>query len=131
MRPLMLALVLACAALPVSAQMAGKSVEYDLTKMKPHNVTVLAVRPSPLMPEQSHEVVVNIEGKEIGVTIGPLSWSAKKGITFAKGDEITVHGYIVTIPGFGPLMRVQKIVKGEQTLPLKDDQGRWVWMMEQ
>jgi len=56
----------------------------------------------------------------------PKSYMDDMGVSFAKGDEITFTGSKVK-QGDGDLVLAREIVKGTDTLTLRDDKGNPVW----
>jgi hypothetical protein len=51
------------------------------------------------------------------------------GVTFSKGDAISVTGSKVKQEG-GYLMLAREVVKGQDTLVLRDDKGSPVWIWD-
>lgn len=133
MRSFLLVLLLGLAALPASAQMAGNTIGFDLSKIKPIEATVVSTRPDdsglPGDPADPNlQLVVEIKGVQHFTWIGNTAYLKKHGISFAKGDTVTVHGYPFPLPGIGILLISTKIIQGGKALPLSDDTGRSLWL---
>ncbi|MGA9043068.1 MAG: hypothetical protein WB421_21240 [Terriglobales bacterium] len=100
---------------------------YDLhteTKMK---VTVDEVK---LPAKGSEKEVVHLTVKNgtdtLDVYLCPKSFLDDMGASFDKGDEITLTGSKVKADG-ADLILAREVVKGNDTLVLRDDKGNPVW----
>lgn len=62
----------------------------------------------------------------VEVYLCPKSFLDDMGVTFAKGDQITLTGSRVK-QGDADIILVREIVKGADTLVLRDDKGKPVW----
>jgi len=56
----------------------------------------------------------------------PKSFMDDMGVTFAKGDEVAFTGSKVK-QGAGEMILAREVVKGTDTLILRDDKGNPVW----
>jgi hypothetical protein len=56
----------------------------------------------------------------------PKSFMDDMGVSFAKGDEVAITGSKVK-NGEAEMMLAREVVKGTDTLVLRDDQGKPVW----
>jgi hypothetical protein len=101
------------------------SPKYDLqteTKMKG---TVDEVRLPPSTKEIVH-LLVKTETDTLDVYLCPKSFLDDMGVTFAKGDQITFTGSKVK-QGDADLILAREVVKGNDTLVLRDAKGKPVW----
>ena len=114
---------------PTAAQKAqGTSPPpYDLhseTKMK---VTVDDVK---LPPKGSEKEVVHLMVKNgadtVDVYLCPKSFLDDMGVSFSKGDEIALTGSKVKAEE-ADLILAREVVKGNDTLVLRDEKGNPVW----
>jgi hypothetical protein len=130
-RLLLLAASLTLLLLPAIAQKAqgndASAPKYDLhteTKLK---ATVEDVK---LPPKGSEKEIVHLlvkNGTEIvDVYLCPKSFFEEMGVSFSKGDEIAVTGSKVKQEG-ADLVLAREVVKGNDTLVLRDDKGNPVW----
>jgi len=62
----------------------------------------------------------------IEIYLCPKSYMDEMGVSFAKGDEITFTGSKVK-QGEADLVLAREVVKGTDTLVLRDDKGNPVW----
>jgi hypothetical protein len=69
------------------------------------------------------------DGKTIIVHLGPRSYLEDQKISFTKGDEVNVTGARAEIRGHH-VMIASQVKKGDQTLELRDDQGKPKWTTE-
>jgi len=60
------------------------------------------------------------------VYLGPKSLLDDLGVSFSKGDEIALTGSKVN-HGEADLILAREVVKGSDTLVLRDDKGNPVW----
>ena len=91
------------------------------------NATVEEVK---LPPKGSAKEVVHLlikNGTETAdVYLCPQSFLGDMGMSFSKGDEITLTGSKVKQDG-ADLILAREVVKGADKLLLRDDQGHPVW----
>jgi hypothetical protein len=115
--------------LPAVAQKRPEptSPKYDLhteTKMK---VTVEEVK---LPPKGSEKEVAHLLGKSgtgsVDVYLCPKSFLDDMGMSFSKGDEVSLTGSKVK-QGEADLILAREVVKKEDTFVLRDDKGNPVW----
>lgn len=101
--------------------------KYDLhteTKMKAI-VQELKLPPKGSEKEVAHLLVKN--GTDtMDIYLCPQSFLADMGISFAKGDEIALTGSKIK-QGEAELVLAREVVKGTDTLVLRDDKGKPVW----
>jgi hypothetical protein len=119
------ALALFCA-VSLLAQHGQGSPKYDAqteTKMKG---TVDEVK----LPASAKEIVYLViktgGDASVQVYLCPKSFLDDMGVTFAKGEEITLTGSKVK-QGDADLILAREIAKGTDTLVLRDDKGKPVW----
>lgn len=121
------AIVIFCAISLVAQRSQGpSSPKYDAqteTKMK---ATVDDVK----IPSSAKEIVYLVMKTDadasVEVYVCPKSFLDDMGVTFAKGDQITLTGSRVK-QGDADLILAREIVKGTDTLVLRDDKGKPVW----
>jgi hypothetical protein len=101
--------------------------KYDLhteTKMK---VTVDEVK---LPPKGSEKEVAHLLVKSgtdsVDVYLCPKSFFDDMGMSFSKGDEVTLTGSKVK-HGEADLILAREVVKGNDTFVLRDEKGNPVW----
>lgn len=84
-----------------------------------------------LPPKGQEKEVVHLLIKngddEIDVYLCPKAFMDDMGVTFNKGDAIAVTGSKVKQAG-ADLMLAREVVKGQDTLVLRDDKGNPVWI---
>ena len=73
----------------------------------------------------THLTIKTAEGN-FQVMLGPSTFVADKGFSFAKGDEVEVTGSKVTMGG-GESLIAREITKGGKTLVLRDKTGKPEW----
>lgn len=83
------------------------------------------------LPEKGHEkeivhLVMKNGDQTVDVYLCPKSFIDDMGVTFTKGDEISFTGSKITVGG-AEMMLAREIVKGQDTLVLRDDKGKPVW----
>lgn len=110
---------------PCSAQNAPKYDVSSETKMK-GVVEELKLPPKGKEKEIAHLVMKNGD-ETIDIYLCPKSFFDEMGVTFAKGDEIAFTGSKVKADN-GEMMLAREVVKGQDTLVLRDDKGNPVWI---
>jgi len=71
-------------------------------------------------------LVLRTDAGTTDVHVGPAAYIQSKGFEFAKGDRVSVTGSEVTIDGQRVLL-ARDIVKGDETLQLRDAKGFPLW----
>ena len=71
-------------------------------------------------------LILNASSGRIEVHVGPASFVSSKGVTFAKGDALTVVGSKVTMEGQEAVI-AREIKRGDQVLTLRDAKGFPLW----
>jgi hypothetical protein len=71
-------------------------------------------------------LTVKTDKGNMQVMLGPSNFISSKGFSFAKGDEVEVTGSKVTMGGAESLI-AREVVKGGQTLTLRDKSGKPEW----
>jgi hypothetical protein len=84
-----------------------------------------------ILPSKSNDkVIVHLSVKTgtdtIDVYLCPKSFLDDMGVSFGKGDEISLTGSKVK-QGEADLILAREVVKGTDTLVLRDDKGNPVW----
>src|SRR5208282_6818775 len=125
-------LFIACLSLYGASLLAQKSQDtgaprYNLETETKMNATVEEVK---LPPKGSEKEVAHLlikEGTEaVDVYLCPKSFLDDMGMSFSKGDEIALTGSKVKQDG-ADLILAREVVKGTDTLLLRDDKGRPIW----
>ncbi|MBV9615750.1 MAG: hypothetical protein JO031_09860 [Ktedonobacteraceae bacterium] len=121
-------LVAAVLLVPLAAAQ-GAAPKYDPhteTKMK-GVVEELKLPPKGSEKEIAHLVMKN--GDEmVDIYLCPKSFIDEMGVTFTRGDEIAFTGSKVK-HGDADMILAREVVKGQDTLVLRDDKGNpaWIW----
>jgi hypothetical protein len=101
--------------------------KYDLHTESKIKVTVEEVK---LPAKGSEKEVAHLQVKDgtnsIDVYLCPKSFFDDMGMSFAKGDEITITGSKVK-QGESDLVLAREVVKGNDTFSLRDGKGEPVW----
>ena len=125
-------LFLACLFLHGAPLLAQKSQntgppKYNLETETKMNTTVEEVKLPPKGSEKevAHLLVKN-RTETVDVYLCPQSFLDDMGVSFSKGDEIALTGSKVKQDG-ADLILAREVVKGTDTLVLRDDKGRPVW----
>jgi hypothetical protein len=71
-------------------------------------------------------LVVTTSNGPMEVHIGPASFVSRRGFEFARGDDLTIIGSLVTWRGV-PAVVVRQVMKGTRTLVLRSVAGRPAW----
>ncbi len=84
-----------------------------------------------ILPSKSNDkVIVHLSVKTgtdtVDVYLCPKSFLDDMGVSFGKGDEISLTGSKVK-QGEADLILAREVVKGTDTLVLRDDKGNPVW----
>ena len=125
-------LFLACLSLYGASLLAQKSQDTGLPKYNLQTETKMnaIVEEVKLPPKGSEKAVAHLlvkNGTEtVDVYLCPMSFLGDMGMSFSKGDEIALTGSKVKQDG-ADLILAREVVKGSDTLLLRDDKGRPVW----
>lgn len=116
-------------AAPLAAQKppSTNSPKYDLNteaKMK-GIVEELKLPPKGSEKEAAHLLVKN-GADSVDVYLCPKSFLDEVGLSFSKGDEVALTGSKVK-QGEADLVLAREVVKGNDTLVLRDEKGNPVW----
>ena len=117
--------------LPVIAQKVQGN-DTSAPKYDPHTETKMkgTVEEVKLPPKGSEKEIAALlvkSGTEIvDVYLCPKSFLEEMGVSFSKGDEIAVTGSKVKQDG-ADVVLAREVVKGNDTLVLRDDKGNPVW----
>jgi len=127
-KSIFLAIAVLCS-LPLVAQKAQetKGPKYDLnteTKMK-GTVEEVKLPPKGREKEIAH-LLVKIGTETMDVYLCPKSFLDDMGVSFSQGEEIVLTGSRVK-QGEADLILAREIVKGTDTLVLRDAKGNPVW----
>ena len=120
-----LCVALAAPALLLLAQ-AGPP-KYDVATEAKFKVTVQDLKlPAKGKEKDAAHLMVTSGADTIDIYLCPKSFLDDMGATFAKGDEVTVTGSKITQDG-SDLILAREVVKGTDTIMLRDDKGKPVW----
>jgi hypothetical protein len=117
--------LVAAGALPMSGP--ATVPKYDLATEAKMKGTVEELK----LPAKGNEkdvahLVVKSGADSIDIYLCPKSFLDDMGAKFAKGDEVTVTGSKIKQDG-ADLILAREVVKGSDTLMLRDDKGKPVW----
>jgi hypothetical protein len=115
--------------LPLVAQKAQETrpPKYDVhteTKMK-GTVEDVKLPPKGSEKETAH-LLVKTGTDTVDVYLCPKSFLDDMGVSFSKGDEITLTGSKVK-QGEADLVLAREVLKGTDTLVLRDEKGNPIW----
>ncbi|MDR2696929.1 MAG: hypothetical protein LBB40_00455 [Holophagales bacterium] len=111
---------------PRQGQFAGQmrmQPPYDASKEETIKAKVADVKEQTRGSMTLVSLVIDLDGKECQVVLGPTEFLKEKNITFAKDDEITIKGVKDETPQ-GLRIRAREVRKDDQTLTLLDAEGR-------
>jgi len=85
------------------------------------------------LPEKGHDkeivhLVMKNGDETVDIYLCPKSFMDDMGVTFTKGDEIAFTGSKVK-QGGADIVLAREVVKGQDTLTLRDDKGKPVWIL--
>jgi hypothetical protein len=101
--------------------------KYDVAAEAKFKVTVQDLKlPAKGKEKDAAHLLVTSGADTIDIYLCPKSFLDDMGATFAKGDEVTVTGSKITQDG-AALILAREVVKGTDTLMLRDDKGKPVW----
>jgi hypothetical protein len=123
------ALFLLLCAMPGVSQKAQESdlPAYDThTEMKTKGA-VEEINVLPLGPKKDFiELIIKSGSDKVHIYVCPKTFQDEMGISFSKGDEITVTGSKVKLEA-GEVILARELAKSADTLMLRDDKGVPVW----
>ena len=124
-RLLLAVAVVAASVSPMGAQ-AG-SPKYDATTEAKFKVTVQDLKlPAKGNEKDAAHLLVKDGSDTLDIYLCPKSFLDDMGASFAKGDEVTVTGSKIKQDG-ADLILAREVIKGSDTLMLRDDKGKPVW----
>ena len=101
--------------------------KYDLTAEAKFKVTVQDLKlPAKGNEKDAAHLLVKSGDDTIDIYLCPKAFLDDMGATFAKGDEVTVTGSKIKQDG-ADLVLARQVVKGTDTLMLRDEKGKPVW----
>jgi hypothetical protein len=109
------------------AQAQSSLPKYDLqTEMKAKGV-VDEVKPLQLgTKEDTTEIMMKSGSDLLVIFLCPKAYQEEMSISLSKGDEIALTGSRVKREG-SDIILVREVVKGNDTMVLRDDKGNPVW----
>jgi len=128
-RKLMLPALALLGTLPLVAQKAQEPAQpkYDVHSETKMRGTVEEVKLPPKGSEKEIAHVLLKTGADIvDVYLCPKSFLDDMGVSFSKGDEISVTGSKVK-QGDADMVLAREVVKGTDTLVLRDEKGNPIW----
>ena len=117
-----------CAVLLMNAHIIAQTApKYDASSEIKMTGTVEDLR----LPAKGHEkeivhLVMKNGDQTVDIYLCPKSFMDDMGVAFNKGDEIAFTGAKITQNG-AEMMLAREIVKGPDTLVLRDGKGKPVW----
>lgn len=103
------------------------SPKYDIATEAKMKVTVQELKlPAKGSEKEAAHLVVKSGTDTLDIYLCPKSFLDDMGANFAKGDEVTVTGSKIKQDG-SDLILAREVVKGTDTLLLRDDKGKPVW----
>jgi hypothetical protein len=99
--------------------------KYDSSTETKLKGTVEELKMPPNAKEIAHLLIKDGTGT-LDLYLCPKSFMDDMGVTFAKGDEVAFTGSKVK-QGDGEMILAREVVKGTDTLILRDDKGNPVW----
>jgi hypothetical protein len=101
--------------------------KYDAATESKMKVTVEELKlPAKGKEKEVAHMVVKSGSDTLDIYLCPKSYLDDMGANYAKGDEITVTGSKIKQDG-GDLILAREVVKGTDTLLLRDGKGKPVW----
>jgi len=124
-KSILLVIAILCT-LPLAAQKASQP-KYDLSTETKVKATVEEVKLPPKGSEKEiAHLLVKIGADTFDVYLCPKSFLDDMGVSFTSGEEIELTGSKVK-QGDAELILAREIVKGTDTLVLRDEKGKPVW----
>jgi hypothetical protein len=101
--------------------------KYDLATEAKMKVTVEELKlPAKGNEKDAAHLLVKSGSDTLDVYLCPKAFLDDMGAAFAKGDEVTVTGSKIKQDG-ADMILARELVKGSDTLMLRDDKGKPVW----
>ncbi|MGC2195689.1 MAG: hypothetical protein WA628_13505 [Terriglobales bacterium] len=101
--------------------------KYDVATEAKMKVTVEELKlPAKGSEKDAAHILVKSGTDTLDIYLCPKSFLDDMGANFAKGDEVTVTGSKIKQDG-ADLILAREVVKGTDTLMLRDDKGKPVW----
>jgi len=101
--------------------------KYDVAAEAKLKVTVQDLKlPAKGNEKDAAHLLVTSGSDTIDIYLCPKSFLDDMGATFAKGDEVTITGSKIKQDG-ADLVLARQLVKGTDTIMLRDDKGKPVW----
>jgi hypothetical protein len=117
--------LVAAGALPMSGP--ATLPKYDLGTEAKMKVTIEELKlPAKGNEKDAAHILVKSGADTLDIYLCPKSFLDDMGANFAKGDEVTVTGSKIKQDG-ADLILAREVVKGTDTLMLRDDKGKPVW----
>jgi hypothetical protein len=99
--------------------------KYDVSSEAKMKATVEELK-LPAKPHEIAHLLVKIGADTVDVYLCPKAFLDDMGTTYAKGDEIAIVGAKIK-QGDADLIVAREVVKGTDTLILRDNKGNPVW----
>jgi hypothetical protein len=117
--------LVAAGALPMTGP--ANLPKYDLATEAKMKVTVEELKlPAKGNEKDAAHLLVKSGTDTLDIYLCPKAFLDDMGATFAKGDEVTVTGSKIKQDG-ADLILAREVVKGTDTLMLRDEKGKPVW----
>ena len=110
----------------VAAAQAGPKYDASTEAKFKGTVEELKLPPNGKGKEIAHLVIKNDDGT-VDLYLCPKSFIDDMGVTFNKGEELVITGSKVK-QGGSDMVLARQVVRGTETLVLRDDKGNPVWI---
>jgi len=81
----------------------------------------------PINGDEGTHLMLQTEKEILEVHVAPLRFLEGNGVSFSKGDQVSVVGSTVTYEGHGAMI-ARKITRGDQTFAFREPSGRPLWV---
>ncbi len=106
----------------------NKQMMYDSKTVITFSGEIVAVNSITNLKGQtaSNQLRIKSDKEEFTVNLGPVWYMEKESMKFDKGDKVTITGSKVKLNN-SDVVIAQKVVKGDKTLELRDENGKPAW----
>jgi hypothetical protein len=128
-KSILLVIAVVCAALPLIAEKPQEAnrPKYDLSTESKMKATVQEVKlPAKGSEKEIAHLLVKIGTDTFDVYLCPKAFLDDMGVNFTQGEEIVVTGSRIK-QGEAELILAREVVRGNDTLVLRDAKGNPVW----
>lgn len=127
MKAVMLAVLVVCLAALAFGQKAPK---YDKTTETKLNTTIQDLKTETVNGQERISLIIKDGADTVEVYVAPKAFLADMSVEFAKGDQVDITGSKVKNDAGTTLILAREVIKGNNTLVLRDKAGEpvWSWM---